>query len=205
LPEKGIPVRVLYLNKKKIIVLVFILLCFSVHDLAPEKISAGLLNFKTVFLSIIIEALPFVLAGAFVSAILHVFVSDRAIRKILPRKKIPSIPVAGFLGIIFPVCECGIVSVARRLIGKGVSLYSGITFMLAGPVVNLVVASSTAATFAQTLLPRDLVLNLGQDLHSSILSMMAFAFGISVCSSADAFIAASFASNFTAGSLVLYH
>lgn len=106
------------------------------------------LNFKTVFLSIIIEALPFILIGVFVSAILHNFVSEETIRKVLPRNRIPNILLASFLGIIFPVCECGIVPVTRRVVSKGVPLYSAITFMLAAPIINPVVASSTAVAFS---------------------------------------------------------
>lgn len=66
------------------------------------------------------------------------------------------------------------------------------------------IMGAALAALAQTFVSRDIILNIGQNSLSSIAAMMTFAFGISVCSSADAFIAASFASNFTIGSLLAF-
>ena len=55
--------------------------------------------------------------------------------------------VSGFLGIIFPVCECAVVPVIRRLVKKGLSPACAITYMLAAPIVNPVTALSTASAF----------------------------------------------------------
>ncbi len=63
---------------------------------------------------------------------------------------------------------------------------------------------SMLGALAQILLPRELLLTLGQHPLLSIGAMMLFAFGISVCSSADAFIAASFNNSFSAGSLAAF-
>ncbi len=109
---------------------------------------SGFLNFKSIFLSIIIEAIPFILIGVFVSALLQNFVSEEQIKRFLPGSKYSKILLASLMGIIFPVCECGIVPVARRLVSKGVPLYSAVTFMLAAPIINPVVASSTAVAFS---------------------------------------------------------
>jgi uncharacterized membrane protein YraQ (UPF0718 family) len=49
--------------------------------------------------------------------------------------------------MIFPVCECGVVPVARRLYEKGLPMSIGIAFLLAAPVVNPVVMLSTYAAF----------------------------------------------------------
>jgi len=51
------------------------------------------------------------------------------------------------LGLIFPVCECGVVPVVRRLLDKGLPLSCGLTYMLASPIVNPLVAISTYAAF----------------------------------------------------------
>jgi len=51
------------------------------------------------------------------------------------------------LGFVFPVCECGVVPVTRRLYGKGLPLPVGIAFLLAAPVINPVVIFSTYAAF----------------------------------------------------------
>ena len=108
---------------------------------------SGFMNFKVVFLSIIIEALPFIIIGVFVSALLNTFVSDEVISRLFPGNRYLGLLLACFLGIIFPICECGIVPVARRLINKGVPLSSAVTFMLAAPIINPVVISSTAVAF----------------------------------------------------------
>jgi uncharacterized membrane protein YraQ (UPF0718 family) len=55
--------------------------------------------------------------------------------------------VSGLLGIIFPVCECGIVPIVRRLLHKGLPLSCGVTYMLASPIVNPIVIFSTFFAF----------------------------------------------------------
>lgn len=51
-------------------------------------------------------------------------------------------------GNLFPVCECAVVPVVRRLIGKGLPLSAAIAYLLGGPIVNPVVAASTALAYA---------------------------------------------------------
>jgi uncharacterized membrane protein YraQ (UPF0718 family) len=102
----------------------------------------------TIFLSIFIEALPFLMLGVFVSALIEVYLSKDAVAAMLPKNPYLALPVAGLAGIFFPVCECGIVPIARRLHSKGIPLGAAITFMLAAPIVNPVVALSTRFAFA---------------------------------------------------------
>ena len=113
-----------------------------------ESSSRTLDSLTTIFLSILIEALPFVLIGVFASAIIEVLVSEDTITRILPRKTVPGIFTAGLIGLIFPICECGSVLIVRRLVKKGVPLYLGTTIMLAAPIVNPVVIASTKMAFA---------------------------------------------------------
>jgi hypothetical protein len=47
----------------------------------------------------------------------------------------------------FPVCECGSVPVARRLLHRGLSPAAAVTFMLAAPIVNPVVIASTFVAY----------------------------------------------------------
>ena len=100
-----------------------------------------------IFLSIILEALPFILIGVMASSLIHLFVSDDFIKRVLPKNRFLRILAAGMMGIFFPICECGIVLVVRRLIQKGVPLSTGIAFMLAVPIINPVVAASTHLAF----------------------------------------------------------
>lgn len=99
------------------------------------------------FISIIIEALPFILIGVFVSAILHVYVTDQMIQKFIPKNPFLGIIVASILGIIFPICECGMVPAIRKLIKKGMPLYVATTFILVGPILNPIVFLSTFTAF----------------------------------------------------------
>jgi uncharacterized membrane protein YraQ (UPF0718 family) len=104
-------------------------------------------NFVVVFTSIVVEALPFVMLGALVSALIEVVVPERAFDRLarLPaRLQVPG-AVAG--GLAFPVCECGSVPVARRLILKGMHPAAGVAFMLAAPIVNPVVIASTFVAY----------------------------------------------------------
>ncbi|WP_343419980.1 permease [Candidatus Flexifilum breve] len=56
--------------------------------------------------------------------------------------------IAGtFMGFAFPVCECGVVPVVRRLYTKGLPMSVGVTFLLAAPVINPVVLVSTYVAF----------------------------------------------------------
>jgi uncharacterized membrane protein YraQ (UPF0718 family) len=254
-----------------------------------------LVNFKIILLSIIIEAFPFLLFSVIVSSLLNNFVSENSLRRIIPKDNLLSIVIACFLGLLFPVCDCGMVPIVRRLILKGVPLPAGIAFMLAAPIVNPVVGAATAFAFqnnssvvllrlgvaflvalctgllvniffkgselkalgqlhshtdgccqhiitnprdhslteklfntirgasheffemgkylfmgamlgalSQIAVPREILLAMGQHSFLSIGVMMLFAFFISVCSAADAFIAASFNTHFTVGSLVAF-
>jgi hypothetical protein len=51
------------------------------------------------------------------------------------------------MGVIFPVCECAIIPVVRRLLKKGIPLSAAIAFLLGGPIVNPLVAASTAVAY----------------------------------------------------------
>jgi uncharacterized membrane protein YraQ (UPF0718 family) len=252
--------------------------------------------FTTIFLSIIIEAVPFVLIGVFVSAVIQVFISEDAIARIIPKSTLSGIVLAGLMGLIFPVCECGIVPVARRLMKKGVPATMGIAFLLAVPIVNPVVMAGTYYAFGdikvaalragagfiaavtvalllarslkesplaasadevcetegtcgcghehhhheengpwqkimetlthagdeffqmgkyliigavlaatlQSAVYRDVLTSVGQSPVPSTLSMMGLAYGLSLCSEADAFIAATFVKSFTLPSILAF-
>jgi uncharacterized protein len=104
-------------------------------------------TFLVIATSIVVEALPFVLLGALVSALLEVFVPDRAFAVVsrLPlRLQVPGAALAGFA---MPVCECGSVPVARRLMLRGVHPAAGLAFMLASPIINPIVLISTAVAY----------------------------------------------------------
>ena len=96
-----------------------------------------------VFGSLLIQALPFVLVGALAAALIEVFVPIGTLERISRLPRPLQLPVAGLAGMAFPICECGSVPVARRLMTKGLAPSAAITFMLAAPIVNPVVMAST--------------------------------------------------------------
>ena len=104
-------------------------------------------NFLLVFGSLLVEALPFIVLGAAVSALIEVFVPGSAFVRLARLPRALQLPVAGLGGFAFPVCECGSVPVARRLVSKGMSSGAAITFMLAAPILNPVVLVSTAIAY----------------------------------------------------------
>jgi uncharacterized protein len=240
------------------------------------------LQMNTIFISILIEAFPFILLGVLISGIIQIFVSEEMMARIIPKNKILAVFSAAIIGAIFPACECGIVPITRRLMAKGVPLYAAIPFMLTGPVINPIVLFSTFIAFGnswemvlyrggiafivalivggflaiqfkdsqlkndvadhvhrksfkgkitgmlkhsidelfsvgkflilgafvaaliQTTVKTSTLLDIGQGPLSSNLVMMGLAYVLSLCSEADAFVAASFRSTFSTGSLVAF-
>jgi uncharacterized membrane protein YraQ (UPF0718 family) len=105
--------------------------------------SATVETFVLIFTSIVVEALPFILLGALVSALIEVYVPERAFVRIARLPAALQIPGAALGGLAFPVCECGSVPVSRRLIAKGMHPAAGLAFMLASPILNPIVLLST--------------------------------------------------------------
>lgn len=115
--------------------------------LAVTEPSRALGVLSTVFLGIFIEAVPFVLLGVVVSSALHLFVSEELVARLAPRQPVLAGLAGGLLGLVFPVCECGVVPVCRRLMQKGAPLSLGVALLLAAPVVNPIVIASTWVAF----------------------------------------------------------
>ena len=244
-------------------------------------------SFKILFLSIILEAFPFILLGVLFSALLQVFISEQWIARLTPRNPVAGVLYGSLLGLLIPLCECGMIPVVRRLIRKGLPAYIGIVYILAGPIVNPVVFASTWTAFRtrpeltysrlglalavsitvglllyrfmrtsplkaahgqhdhqhdhyahrgrsrftttlahasdeffemgkylifgalltaliQTAVNRETLVTIGEHPWFSHLFMMGFAFVLSICSTSDAFVAASFAGTFNAGPLLAF-
>jgi hypothetical protein len=244
------------------------------------------LQMNTIFISILIEALPFVTLGVLISGIIQIFVTEEMIAKIMPKNKVLAVIFASFLGILFPSCECGIVPIVSRLVSKGVPISAGIAFMLTAPIINPVVLFATFIAFGsdwkialyraigaivvailvgtliafrfkgspfkehlhhhhpvggtstpwfkkiwqtlehaveeffsmgkyliigsliaaavQTYIKTSTLVSIGQGQASSSIVMMALSFILSLCSEADAFIASSFRTTFSTGSLLAF-
>ncbi|NWQ39429.1 permease [Bacillus sp. EB106-08-02-XG196] len=130
-----------------LIVLALLLLSFSTSLKLSFDIPPSLLNLNTIFLSILIEALPFVLIGVLIAGVIQIFVTEEHIQRWIPKNKVLAIIMSCIIGALFPACECGIVPIVRRLVGKGVPIHAAIGFMLTGPLINPIVIASTYMAF----------------------------------------------------------
>jgi uncharacterized membrane protein YraQ (UPF0718 family) len=104
-------------------------------------------DFVITFTSIVWEAMPFIVLGAVIAGVLEELLPQQVIGRLVPRYALGAVAVGGLLGLVFPMCECGIVVVMRRLLRKGLPLSCCIAYMLAGPIVNVVVMLSTYVAF----------------------------------------------------------
>src|SRR5262249_10588040 len=77
------------------------------------------------------EAMPFIVLGALIAGLLEELLPQRLISRLLPRNRLGAISLGACLGLVFPMCECGIVPVMRRLLRKGLPLSCCTSYMLA--------------------------------------------------------------------------
>ncbi|MDJ0704324.1 MAG: permease [Leptolyngbyaceae cyanobacterium MO_188.B28] len=104
-------------------------------------------NAFTLFLSLMVEAMPFLLLGVAFSSILLLFVDERKLIAAMPRNPLLGALAGSLVGFLFPVCECGNVPVARRLLMKGAPASVAVGFLLAAPTINPVVIWATWTAF----------------------------------------------------------
>ena len=104
-------------------------------------------NLILIFMSILLEAMPFIVLGAIIAGLLEELVPQKFITRILPRSRFLAIAIGGLLGLLFPMCECGIIPVMRRLLRKGLPVSCCVAYLLAGPIINVVVMLSTYLAF----------------------------------------------------------
>lgn len=110
----------------------------------------SILQMSTIFLSIVIEAFPFVLLGCLISGAIHVFLTPERVIRLLPKNKVLSIFFGSILGFFFPSCECGIVPIVHQFLKKGVPAYTAFAFMLTAPIINPIVLFSTYIAFSNS-------------------------------------------------------
>jgi hypothetical protein len=94
-----------------------------------------------------VQAVPFLVFGVALSAIIAVFVPRSFWARALPRHPALAVPVAGVAGVVLPGCECGAVPIAGSLIRRGVTPAAALAFLLAAPAINPIVLAATAVAF----------------------------------------------------------
>ncbi|MEZ5387629.1 MAG: permease [Prosthecobacter sp.] len=99
------------------------------------------------YLSIVFEGAPYILIGTVLSGFIAAFLPSKLLERVLPKNRVLSTLIAGFMGLVFPVCECAVVPVVRRLVQKGLPLSCAITYLVSAPIINPIVIFSTMSAF----------------------------------------------------------
>jgi uncharacterized membrane protein YraQ (UPF0718 family) len=123
--------------------LVGVLFRGSIGDAVP----AALRHWATVFLAIVVQAVPFLVLGTVLSGAIAAFLKPSVLTALLPKNPLLAVPVAALSGVVLPGCECSSVPVAARLSQRGVPFSAAVAFLLASPAINPIVLVATAVAF----------------------------------------------------------
>jgi uncharacterized membrane protein YraQ (UPF0718 family) len=104
-------------------------------------------SWMTVFVAVLVQALPFLVLGVLLSAAIAVFVPPSFFARALPKRPALAVPVAGAAGAVLPGCECASVPVAGALVRRGVTPAAALAFLLSAPAINPIVLTATAVAF----------------------------------------------------------
>jgi uncharacterized membrane protein YraQ (UPF0718 family) len=103
---------------------------------------------STVFVAMVLQAVPFLVLGVLLSAAVMVAVPASVWQRLLGAPTAIAVPVAVACGAVVPGCECTSVPMASRLTQRGVSFPAALSFALASPAMNPVVMIATLTAFA---------------------------------------------------------
>jgi len=131
----------------EILAVLLVLLVVFRGPVAGALSEPALATWTTVFVSVMVQATPFLVFGVALSAVIAVYVPRSFWAKALPRHPALAVPVASGAGVILPGCECGAVPIAGSLMRRGVTPAAALAFLLAAPAINPIVLASTAVAF----------------------------------------------------------
>ncbi|WP_203828396.1 permease [Actinoplanes palleronii] len=135
------------LGSLEVLAVLLVLLVLARSHLAGLLASPGMQTWATVFVSVLVQAVPFLVFGVVLSAVIAVFVPRSFWAKALPSHPALAVPAAGLAGVILPGCECGSVPIAGSLIRRGVTPAAALAFLLAAPAINPIVLTATVIAF----------------------------------------------------------
>ena len=115
-----------------------------------QSLPSSVLQAGAIFLSIIIEALPFVSIGSIISGAIEVYVTPEKVYRFLPTNRLGRIFFGTFIGFLFPSCECGIVPIINRFLEKKVPSYTAVPFLVTAPIINPIVLFATYSAFGNS-------------------------------------------------------
>jgi uncharacterized protein len=104
-------------------------------------------HWATVFVAIVVQAMPFLVLGVTISAAVAAFVPDDLLGRALPSRPGLAVPAAAAAGVALPGCECGSVPIAARLVDRGMLPAAALAFLLSAPAINPIVLVATAVAF----------------------------------------------------------
>jgi uncharacterized protein len=131
----------------RLVVLLVVVALYSRGTLSGSLNPVALRTWSTVFVAIVVQALPFLVLGVLVSGAITALASPAVLERLLPRSTLLAVPGAALAGTALPGCECASVPVAGRLTARGVQPAAAVTFMLSAPAVNPIVLVATAVAF----------------------------------------------------------
>ena len=103
--------------------------------------------FCSTIIAIFLEASPFLFLGSLLSALVELYLPEDKIQRVLPKGRLLGLAYGLFAGMLIPTCECGVVSIVRRFLKRGVPPHVAITYMLSAPVINPLVLAATYVAF----------------------------------------------------------
>nr|WP_255658678.1 permease [Actinoplanes sp. L3-i22] len=131
----------------EVLAVLLVLLVLARGSIAGMISGAALQTWSTVFVSVLVQAVPFLVFGVVLSAVIAVFVPRSFWARALPSHPALAVPAAGIAGVILPGCECGSVPIAGSLIRRGVTPAAALAFLLAAPAINPIVLTATVIAF----------------------------------------------------------
>jgi uncharacterized protein len=139
-----------HLDSPLLLTMVLLLLVLLQSPIRRALSAPVMQSWTTVFVAVVVQALPFLVLGVLLSAAIAVFVPPSFFARALPGRPALAVPVAGMAGAVLPGCECASVPVAGALVRRGVTPAAALAFLLSAPAINPIVLTATAVAF-----PRD--------------------------------------------------
>jgi len=132
----------------RLVLMMLLLLVVAMQGPIRQALSGpAMQSWMTVFVAVVIQALPFLVLGVLLSAIIAVFVPPSFFARALPKQPALAVPAAGMAGVVLPGCECASVPVAGALVRRGVTPAAAFAFLLSAPAINPIVLTATAVAF----------------------------------------------------------
>ncbi|GAB2969386.1 permease [Streptomyces pseudoechinosporeus] len=131
-----------------LVLIMLLLVVVALQGPIREAVSTPVMqSWMTVFVAVVVQALPFLVLGVLLSAVIAVFVPASFFARALPKRPALAVPVAGMGGAVLPGCECASVPVAGALVRRGVAPAAAFAFLLSAPAINPIVLTATAVAF----------------------------------------------------------